>query len=79
MSVLVLNQFLNLIIIFMCVLKITRSKPLRYQLNGIMTVFMHTKLGKGRSINRIYISLSVLTKISLSEERNQTNIVYICD
>lgn len=67
----------------MCVLKITRSKPLRYQLNGIMTVFMHTvfllsKLGKGRSINRLYISL-FLTKISLSEERNQTNIVYICD
>lgn len=26
----------------MYVLKITRSKPLRYQLNGIMTVFMHT-------------------------------------
>lgn len=62
----------------MYVLKITRSKPLRYQLNGIMTVFMHTKLGKGRSINRIYISL-FLTKISLSEERNQANIVYICD
>lgn len=40
--------------------------------------FSSSKLGKGRSINRIYIPL-FLTKISLSEERNQTNIVYICD
>lgn len=45
----------------MYVLKITRSKPLRYQLNSNMTLFMRTfffsKQGKGRSKNRIYISL----------------------
>lgn len=63
----------------MYVLKITRSKLLRYQLNSNMTLFMRTFFFQNKVKEDLQTDIHLfvpknLTKISLSEEKNQTNI-----